>query len=264
MPAAEARTLHGWKIVIGGSALPRRWRKAALERGIDVWAGYGMSETCPTLSQAQLKPEALRADRGRARSTLRCKSGLPLAAGRDAHRRRRHEPAAARRPVDRRDRRARTWLTQAYHGNPDASKALWEGGYLHTQDIGSIDADGYLQITDRLKDVIKSGGEWVSSIEVEDPAGQHAGVAEAAVFGVKDDKWGERPVALVVRRASRRGASRPRPQLKAAPDGIRRERGQYLEVRGSGDDPLRRCDRQDQRRQDQQARAARPVRAIPA
>jgi len=78
---------------------------------------------------------------------------------------------------------------------------LWEGGFLHTQDIGSIDANGYLQITDRLKDVIKSGGEWVSSIEVEDFLLQHAGVAEAAVLGVKDAKWGERPVALIVARA---------------------------------------------------------------
>jgi fatty-acyl-CoA synthase len=93
------------------------------------------------------------------------------------------------------------WLTQAYFHNPEASEALWEGGYLHTQDIGSIGPDGYLQITDRLKDVIKSGGEWVSSIAVEDLLLQHPAVAEAAVFGVKDDKWGERPVALVVQRA---------------------------------------------------------------
>jgi fatty-acyl-CoA synthase len=95
------------------------------------------------------------------------------------------------------------WLTQAYHDNPAASEALWEGGYLHTQDIGSIDAQGYLQITDRLKDVIKSGGEWVSSIAIEDLLGQHAAVAEAAVFGVKDDKWGERPIALVVAKPGR-------------------------------------------------------------
>jgi fatty-acyl-CoA synthase len=91
---------------------------------------------------------------------------------------------------------------------------LWEGGFLHTQDIGSIDANGYLQITDRLKDVIKSGGEWVSSIEVEDFLLQHAGVAEAAVLGVKDDKWGERPVALVVLRAQQGGGEVTEAQLK--------------------------------------------------
>ena len=60
------------------------------------------------------------------------------------------------------------WLTQGYLHDPANSEKLWDGGYLHTGDIGSIDADGYLQITDRLKDVIKSGGEWVSSIEIED------------------------------------------------------------------------------------------------
>ncbi|SAL88725.1 AMP-dependent synthetase and ligase [Caballeronia terrestris] len=92
------------------------------------------------------------------------------------------------------------WLTQGYLKNPEASAQLWEGGYLHTQDIASIDAKGYLQITDRIKDVIKSGGEWVSSLEIESLISQHPGVSEVAVIGIKDDKWGERPVALVVRK----------------------------------------------------------------
>jgi acyl-CoA synthetase (AMP-forming)/AMP-acid ligase II len=64
---------------------------------------------------------------------------------------------------------------------------LWADGYLHTNDIGVIDSDGYLQITDRLKDVIKTGGEWVSSIEIEDLVMLHPAVAEAAVIGVRDD-----------------------------------------------------------------------------
>jgi fatty-acyl-CoA synthase len=199
VPQAEAGDLQGWKIVIGGSALAKSLARSALDRGIDVWGGYGMSETCPTLSQAQLKPEslALPADEQLA---MRCKSGLPL-------------PLVEMRIVDTDMKplphdgqstgeivvRA-PWLTQAYRGNPEASAVLWEGGYLHTQDIGSIDPQGYLQITDRLKDVIKSGGEWVSSIEVEDLLVQHPAVAEAAVLGVKDDKWGERPIALVVAR----------------------------------------------------------------
>ena len=70
--------------------------------------------------------------------------------------------------------------------------------YLHTQDIGTIDPHGYLLITDRIKDVIKTGGEWVSSLDVEDLILRVPGVAEVAVVGVPDDKWGERPVALVV------------------------------------------------------------------
>jgi fatty-acyl-CoA synthase len=91
------------------------------------------------------------------------------------------------------------WLTQGYFGNPDASEQLWAGGYLHTSDIGVMSPDGFVQITDRIKDVIKTGGEWVSSLELEDIITQRAGVAECAVIGIKDERWGERPLALVVR-----------------------------------------------------------------
>ncbi len=91
------------------------------------------------------------------------------------------------------------WLTQGYLHNEDASEQLWTGGYLHTNDIANVDPRGYVQITDRIKDVIKTGGEWVSSLEVEDIISQCPGVREAAVIGVKDDKWGERPLAIVVR-----------------------------------------------------------------
>jgi fatty-acyl-CoA synthase len=70
---------------------------------------------------------------------------------------------------------------------------------MHTGDIGVIEPNGYLRVVDRMKDVIKSGGEWVSSIEIEDLISQCTGVSEAAIIGVKDDKWGERPLALVVR-----------------------------------------------------------------
>ncbi|MBN3820730.1 AMP-binding protein, partial [Paraburkholderia sp. Se-20369] len=90
------------------------------------------------------------------------------------------------------------WATAGYLGDPAASAALWEGGYLHTNDIGVIDKDGCLQITDRIKDVIKTGGEWVSSLALEDILSRHPAVRDAAVIGVRDPKWGERPLALVV------------------------------------------------------------------
>jgi fatty-acyl-CoA synthase len=70
---------------------------------------------------------------------------------------------------------------------------------MHTADIGVIEPTGYLRIVDRVKDVIKTGGEWVSSLQLEDLILQCSGVAEAAVIGIKDEKWGERPVALIVR-----------------------------------------------------------------
>ncbi len=90
------------------------------------------------------------------------------------------------------------WLTMGYLNNPTASEDLWSGGSLHTGDIGVIDPKGCLQVTDRLKDVIKTGGEWVSSLELENIISQHPAVNEVAVIGIKDDKWGERPMALVV------------------------------------------------------------------
>jgi fatty-acyl-CoA synthase len=194
-PAAKDVDLRGWKIIIGGSALPTSLVRQALERGIDVFAGYGMSETCPVLTIAHLKSSGLDTDET---ITLRAKSGLPI-------------PLVTLRIVDEEMRDlehdgkasgevvARTpWLTQGYLHNSSASEQLWAGGYLHTGDIGTIGEDGYLQITDRIKDVIKSGGEWISSVALEDIILQHPGVSEAAVIGMPDAKWAERPLALVV------------------------------------------------------------------
>jgi fatty-acyl-CoA synthase len=90
------------------------------------------------------------------------------------------------------------WLTQGYLHDPANSEQLWRGGYLHTSDIGTIDSEGYLQITDRIKDVVKSGGEWISSLAIEDLISQYPGVSEVAVIGKPDEKWGERPLALIV------------------------------------------------------------------
>jgi acyl-CoA synthetase (AMP-forming)/AMP-acid ligase II len=198
-PEAAATDLKGWKLVVGGSAMTLGLARRAAERGIEAWCGYGMSETGPILTSAQVKPGlALDADEQLA---LRCKTGKPL-------------PLVDLRIVDPEMRdlphdgrsvgevvvRA-PWLTQAYGGDPAASEQLWRGGYLHTQDVANIDPNGYVQITDRLKDVIKSGGEWISSLELESLISRHPAVAEVAVIGVPDARWGERPLALVVVRA---------------------------------------------------------------
>jgi fatty-acyl-CoA synthase len=106
------------------------------------------------------------------------------------------------------------WLTQGYVDDAGASEQLWAGGYLHTDDIGIIEPSGYLRIVDRIKDVIKTGGEWVSSAQIEDLISQCRGVSEVAVIGVTDDKWGERPLALVVRDAQT-GDDLSEPQIKA-------------------------------------------------
>jgi fatty-acyl-CoA synthase len=198
-PVVEDVDLRNWKVVVGGAALSKGLARAALARGIDVFAGYGMSETCPVLTAAHLKTPIFDAP-VEEQLAMRVRTGLPL-------------PLVDLRIVDQsmqdlpHDGRAAgevvvraPWLTPGYWKNADASRQLWAGGYLHTNDIGNIDAAGYLQVTDRIKDVIKSGGEWISSLQVEDLISQHESVNEVAVIGVRDQRWGERPLALVVLR----------------------------------------------------------------
>jgi fatty-acyl-CoA synthase len=110
-------------------------------------------------------------------------------------------------------------LTMGYLGNPSASEKLWEGGYLHTGDIGTMTAQGVVQITDRMKDVIKTGGEWISPIELEDILMHMPGLKEAAIIGVADPKWGERPLAILVTAPPADGITRPlcRPMSRAMP-----------------------------------------------
>ena len=90
------------------------------------------------------------------------------------------------------------WVADGYFGEDDNTDTHDEDGWFSTGDVATIDQDGYLSITDRTKDVIKSGGEWISSIELENLAVAHPDVEEAAVIGIKDAKWGERPLLLVV------------------------------------------------------------------
>ncbi len=208
LQAAEGgmHDLSGWKVLIGGSALSPALCEAALDRGIDVFAGYGMSETGPVVALAQLPPGRKPADL-QEEIRMRCATGRPV-------------PLAELRIVDEHLRDVphdgkhqgeivlRTpYLTQGYFNRPEASEELWAGGYLHTQDIAVMTPDGFVQIVDRIKDVIKTGGEWVSSIEVESLVAQVPGVQESAVIGVRDAKWGERPMAFVV--------SKPGARLKA-------------------------------------------------
>ncbi|KYZ85741.1 long-chain fatty acid--CoA ligase [Alcanivorax sp. KX64203] len=192
--------LSGWKVIIGGSALPKPLGKGALERGIDIYSGYGMSETCPLISLALLTPELEQADL-ETQADYRTRTGRPV-------------PMVQWRIVDGdmndvpHDGKSQgelvlraPWLTQGYLKDESNSQELWRGGWMHTGDIGVIDADGWLKITDRIKDVIKTGGEWVSSLDLESLILQHDAVRECAVVGVPDEKWGERPVALVVKGA---------------------------------------------------------------
>jgi fatty-acyl-CoA synthase len=204
-PESQKADLDGWKVMIGGSALPTGLTRAALERGIDVFGGYGMSEMFPGASLAQLTPAMLVQDTER-QVNVRVTAGrhLPLVELRtvdDQLHDLPHDGKSAGEVVVR-----APWLTQGYLEDPQNSEQLWRGGYLHTGDIGTLDSLGYLRITDRIKDVIKSGGEWISALQIEDILTQFPGVREAAVIGVPDEQWGERPLALVVATPSHAGS----------------------------------------------------------
>ncbi len=183
--------------VVGGSALPRGLAEAARKRGIYVYVGYGMTETAPILTLATIPARYLnRSEEEKLELSLRTGWPIPLVdlmvADPDLN------------PVPRNGKtmgeivvRA-PWVTYEYYKNPEKTEEAWRGGWFHTGDIAVWMEDGSVVIVDRDKDVIKSGGEWISSVRLEDAISRHPGVAQVAVIAAKHEKWGERPVALVV------------------------------------------------------------------
>jgi fatty-acyl-CoA synthase len=204
-PAVQSVDLSRWKLIIGGSQLPKGLARMARERGIEVNVGYGMSETCPIITLANPHEHMLDWDPERQLDVV-TRTGRPIPLAEVAV----VDPVDAPLPHDGRavgEVVMRTpWLTPGYVQDPERSAELWRSGWLHSGDVGFIDPDGYLQITDRIKDVIKSGGEWISSLDLENLISQHPAVLEAAAIGVRDEKWGERPVLYVVLKPGQAGA----------------------------------------------------------
>lgn len=197
--AAQGVDFNGWKLIIGGSSLNRSLYEAARARGIHLTAAYGMSETCPMISCAHMNDELLAGSEDE-RTTYRIKAGVPVplvdAAIIDAEGKFLPADGESQGELVLRS----PWLTQGYFREPEKSQELWEGGWLHTGDVATIDGMGFIDIRDRIKDVIKTGGEWISSLELEDLVSRHPAVREVAVVGVPDPQWGERPFALLVLR----------------------------------------------------------------
>jgi fatty-acyl-CoA synthase len=196
-PEVKELDLSGWKVMIGGAALTKSLAALALGRGLDVNVGYGMSETCPVIASSYIRM----ADAGmdmEGQLAARTRSGIPtILTDLQVW----NESGFPVSPDDKESGEIVVrcpWLTQGYVKDPDRGAALWKDGYLHTGDVATVDAKHSLKISDRIKDVIKSGGEWISSIDLEGLIGLHAAVAEAAVVGLPHPKWGERPYALVV------------------------------------------------------------------
>ncbi len=186
------------KVIIGGSACPRAMTKTFQDvYGIDVIHAWGMTEMSPLGSLCSLKPAY---------------AGLTGDAKLDVQEKQGFAPFSVEMKITDDDGNDLPWDGKTFGRlkvrGPAISKAYFKGeggeildadGYFDTSDVATIDPEGYMQITDRAKDVIKSGGEWISSIDLENLAVGHPDVAEAAVIGVAHPKWDERPLLIIVR-----------------------------------------------------------------
>lgn len=188
--------LSGWKMTIGGSALTQGLCVEGRRRGMEIAAAYGMSETCPVVLAAAVPGESGQTEEQVVDAATMSGLSLPLVEFRIV------DEDMTPLPHDSTTRgelvlRA-PWLTPGYTGNPVASTELWRGGWMHTNDVATVDCAGNVRIRDRLKDVIKTGGEWIDSLQLEELVASAGGIEEAAVVAVPDALWGERPLAVVV------------------------------------------------------------------
>jgi fatty-acyl-CoA synthase len=205
VPTVHLGLLHHWdesgagvptlrRITTGGAAPGRSMIQRYRARGIDVVHGWGMTETSPigTISKVTAADEHLSDDE---QVDLLARQGRPLV-GVEL---RVVDPDGNSLPRDGRSfgelQIRGPWVCTAYVGHEPGS-ALRDG-WFPTGDVAVLHPDGVMQITDRVKDLIKSGGEWISSIDLEDAAGRHPEVAMAAVIGIPHEKWGERPLLIV-------------------------------------------------------------------
>ena len=185
------------EVVVGGSACPPALMDAFRERhGIEIIHAWGMTETSPLGSVA--RPPAgvseqaywrYRYSQGRVPAGVAARIVGPLG----------EVAPADGEAVGELEVRG-PWITGTYLGDETPDPAKFHDGWLRTGDVGTLSHDGYLTLTDRAKDVIKSGGEWISSVELENHLMAHPAVLEACVVGVPDERWGERPLASVVLR----------------------------------------------------------------
>ena len=161
-------------------------------------SALGMTETTPMATASTLKPH-MTSWSDDAQHEQRAKAGRAVAVHRDSRDRRRRRSGPRRTDAGELQVRG-PWVATSYYNQPDAADRWTGDGWFQTGDVVTIDPDGYVKITDRTKDLIKSGGEWISSVDVENALVAHPAVAEAAVIAVPDPKWQERPLAIVVRK----------------------------------------------------------------
>ncbi|MFJ9244216.1 long-chain fatty acid--CoA ligase [Streptomyces sp. NPDC101776] len=190
------------QVTIGGSACPPALMAAFDELGMRVCHAWGMTETSPLGTVSRPPAEAVGTEREWEYRLTQGRFPASVEA-------RLTGPGGERLPFDGESAGELEvrgpWIAGAYYNGTDAeplrpADKFSEDGWLKTGDVGTISADGFLTLTDRAKDVIKSGGEWISSVDLENALMSHPDITEAAVVAVPDEKWGERPLATVVLR----------------------------------------------------------------
>ena len=193
--AAALKSL-GIRITIGGGAIPEGLANRAKAAGLKLVSGYGMSETAPVLSYGNINHSVMPLDEtAKERMTAFSSVPVPLVEmriiGEDGKEVPRDSKTIGEIVV-----RA-PWLTSEYVNDEEGTKKLWKGGWMHTGDLAVMNRYGYISLVDREKDAVKSGGEFIPTIILEDAISTFPGVAEVAVIGKKDEKWGERPIAFI-------------------------------------------------------------------
>jgi fatty-acyl-CoA synthase len=186
------------EIPCGGSAVPKSlsegFRKAI---GKPILQAWGMTETSPVASMCRLKSSADDLT-DEEKADLRTTVGI-ISCGVDFRVVDSEGNAAAWDGESRGELQvAGSWIAREYYNDPRSPESFTEDGWLRTGDVAVVEPGGYIRLVDRTKDVVKSGGEWISSVELENEIMGHPSVAEAAVVGVPHPKWGERPLACVV------------------------------------------------------------------
>jgi len=197
----EYKLAPGLRIGVGGSAAPEAMIRGFDKHGVTVIHAWGMTETSPIATVSRLKPH-LRNLPEDERYAVRARTGCAI-------------PFVDLRVIGDNDREVAAdgkamgeiqvrgpFVTASYHNKERDPGKFTPDGWLRTGDVATIDAEGYIKICDRTKDLIKSGGEWISSVDLEGAIMGHPAVAEAAVVAAPHPKWGERPVAYVVLKAN--------------------------------------------------------------
>jgi fatty-acyl-CoA synthase len=184
-------------VIIGGAAAPQALIEWYDERDVEVLHAWGMTELSPIGTVSHLKSDLREADYD-TQVNKRSKQGL-VAPGLEFEVIDENGEEIAWDGEEFGELRIRgPWVTKEYFKRPEANEEEFVDGWLKTGDVVTVDEDGYMQLVDRTKDVIKSGGEWISSVELENAIMAYDGVSEAAVVGVPHERWQERPVAFVV------------------------------------------------------------------